>query len=367
MDRSRHLPDPISRIPPAALLDLKRLAMLREVAHRGSFAAAADALSFTPSAVSQQMAALAREVGVALFERTPRGMRVTDSAQALLSHTEAVFARLSDAQAELEMIASGIGGRLRLGSFPTATVAFTAQAMEAFREANPRTEVSFADGEPYQSVQRLKERELDLAVLFDFDHWTAATDYDGRAVCSDDEIECISLFDDPFHVVLPADHRLAGSDRIVLADLAGERVLGSPARCSPWGTDFRHLCTDAGFEPDFESCYRTVDFAALQAIVATGRGMTLVPAMALAAVPHPGTVVHALEDGPVRHVSIAMLVGIAPSPACQAMVAELQNAALAYRPPSMSPVGGWRATRRRATRSAVADAPPAAPVAHETS
>jgi len=329
MDRYRPLPDPINRTPPAALLDLKRLAMLREVAHRGSFAAAAEALSFTPSAVSQQMTALAREIGVALFERTPRGMRVTDSADALIAHTEAVFARLSDAQAELDMIAGGIGGRLRLGSFPTATVALTAAAMDTFREAYPRVEVTFADGEPYQSVERLKQRELDLAVLFDFDHWTAVTDYDGRAVCADDEIDCMPLFDDPFHVVLPSDHRLAGSEQIAIADLAGERVLGSPARCSPWGTDFSHLCAEAGFAPEFEPCYRTVDFAALQAIVATGRGLTLVPAMGLAA-GHPGTVVRALEDGPVRHVAIAILAGIAPSPACQAMIAILQDAALMY-------------------------------------
>ncbi|MGI9185079.1 MAG: LysR family transcriptional regulator [Solirubrobacteraceae bacterium] len=316
-------------------MDLKRLAMLREVRHRGSFAAAAEALSFTPSAVSQQMTALAREIGVALFERTPRGMRVTDSAHALIAHTEAVFARLSDAQAELDMIAGGIGGRLRLGSFPSATVAFTAQAMETFREAYPRVAVTFADGEPYQSVERLKERELDLAVLFDFDHWTAVTDYDGRPVCADDEIDSLPLFDDPFHVVLPADHRLADSEQLVLSDLAGERVLGSPARCSPWGTDFSHLCAAAGFEPVFESCYRTVDFAALQAIVATGRGMTLVPAMALAATRQPGTVVRALQDGPVRHVAIAMLAGIAPSPASEVMTAVLQTAAVAYQPPSM--------------------------------
>ncbi len=340
MYRLSQFPDPISRIPPAPLLDLKRLAMLREVAHRGSFAAAAEALSFTPSAVSQQMGALAREVDVVLFERTPRGMRVTDSARALISHAEAVFARLSEAQAELDAIAGGIAGRLRLGSFPTATVAFTARAMETFREDNPRVQMSFADGEPYQSVERLKERELDLAVLFDFDHWPAVTDYDGRAVCSDHEIECIPLFDDPFHVVLPADHRLAESGRVTLADLAGERVLGSPARCSPWGTDFSHLCAEAGFEPDFESCYRTVDFPALQAIVATGRGVTLVPAMALAAARHPDTVVRALADGPARHVAIAMLAGIDLSPACQAMIAVLRDAAMAYRPPSVLAAAG---------------------------
>lgn len=316
---------PISRIPPAAMLDLRRLAILREVAHRGSFAAAAEALCFTPSAVSQQMASLAREMSVVLFERTPRGMRLTEAARSLLTHCEIVFSQLSDAQADLDEIAGGVRGRMRLGSFPTATVTFTAAALDTFRERYPDSEIHFADGEPYENVARLKDRVLDLAVLFDFDHWTAATDYDGRAVCDDRELDCDELFDDPFHVVLPCDHRLAGAHTIELSDLAGERVIGSPSLCSPWGADFRALCEQAGFEPNFEPRYRSPDFAALQAIVATGRGVTLVPELALP-LPNAGTVVRPLNGGPVRHVRLATLAGIRQSPACEAMIAVLKTA-----------------------------------------
>ncbi|MEJ7715502.1 MAG: LysR family transcriptional regulator [Thermoleophilaceae bacterium] len=208
MPPSAHI---VGRLPPSALLDLRRLATLAEVARRGSFASAAEAMCLTPSAVSQQMSALGRDMGVVLFERTPQGMRLTESAEALVAHAEAVFARLGEAQGELEAIAGGVGGRLRFGSFPTATTAFGARAMEAFRNRHPGVELRFADGEPYESVARLKERELDLAVLFDFDHWTAATDYDGRAVCDDRDIECVELFDDPFHVVVPREHPLAAA------------------------------------------------------------------------------------------------------------------------------------------------------------
>lgn len=316
----------VSRIPPAALLDLRRLAVLREVASRGSFAAAAEALCFTPSAVSQQMASLAREMDVVLFERTPRGMRLTASAQSLLIHCEAVFAELSDAQADLDSIAGGIRGRLRLGSFPTATVAFTAAAMDTFRRGCPDVDISFADGEPYESVMRLKDRELDLAVLFDFDNWTAATNYEGRAVCDGRDIEYVDLFDDPFDVVLPREHRLANVQRILLGDLVGERIIGSPTICSPWGHDFRLLCQQAGFEPDFESHYRSADFAALQAIVATGRGITLVPALAQP-LPNAGTVSRPLDGGPVRHVRIAVLSNVTQSPACIEMIAVLKATA----------------------------------------
>jgi DNA-binding transcriptional LysR family regulator len=321
---------PISRIPPTAMLDLRRLAILREVAHRGSFAAAADALCFTPSAVSQQMASLAREMNVVLFERTPRGMRLTEAARSLLTHCEVVFAQLSDAQADLDHIAGGVRGRVRLGSFPTATVAFTATAMDTFRRRYPDSEIHFADGEPYENVARLKERGLDLAVLFDFDHWTAATDYDGRAVCDDRELNWVALFDDPFLVVLPRDHRLAGAEVVELSDLAGERVIGSPSLCSPWGADLRVLCEQAGFEPDFEPRYRSPDFAALQAIVATGRGITLVPELAFP-LPNAGTVVRPLNGGPVRHVGLATLAGITQSPACEAMI-EVLTAATRAKP-----------------------------------
>jgi len=326
MDPSQRITGPISRIPPAAMLDLRRLAVLREVASRGSFAGAAQAMSFTPSAVSQQMASLAREMDVVLFERTPRGMRPTAAARSLLAHCEAVFTELSDAQADLDALAGGVRGRLRLGSFPTATVAFTAAAMDTFRHRCPAVEIHFADGEPYESVARLKERVLDLAVLFDFDNWTAATNYDGRAVCDDCEIECVELFDDPFHVVLPRDHPLADAELVELGDLAGERVIGSPSSCSPWGNDYRRLCQRAGFEPDFEAHYRSADFAALQAIVATGRGITLVPELALP-LPNAGTVVRALSGGPVRHVRVATLARITQSPACDAMLAVLKEAA----------------------------------------
>jgi len=322
----------VGRLPPTALLDLRRLAMLAEVARRGSFSGAADALCFTPSAVSQQMSALARDLGVVLFERTPQGMRLTESAEALVAHAHAIFARLGDAQTELEAIAGGVGGRLRFGSFPSATMAFAAQAMQDFRDRHPGVALRFADGEPYESVARLKERELDLAVLFDFDHWTAATDYDGRAVCEDREIECVELFDDPFCVVAPRRHPLAALERLELSDLAGHRILGSPSQCSPWGLDLRELCSRAQIQADLEPCYRTADFGALQSIVATGRGITLVPELALTTV-HPGVVVRPLRGGPVRHVRLAMLAGVAPSPACRAMADLVEELTARWRAP----------------------------------
>ena len=328
----RDVPRVVPRIPPYALLDLTRLATLREVERCGSYSAAADSLNFSPSAVSQQMTVLARELGFRLFDRTPRGMRLTTAAEVLVSHVETVFARLNDAQAELDEVAGGARGRLRVGSFPTATARFVAETMGEFRDRLPAVQVSLSDGEPHESVGRLKSRELDLAVVFDFDHWALASDFDGRDVCSHSEIECVDLFDDPFFAILPRDHPLAASERVEIAQLEGERIIGGPAGCSPWGPDLRHRCRQAGFEPDLELCYHTLDFASLQAIVATGRGLTLVPHLALLP-EHPDVVARPLIGGPVRHVRVAALAGVAATLADTAMVELLQAVAMRFQAP----------------------------------
>src|SRR4051794_22052323 len=110
------------------MLDVRRMRVLREVAAQGSFSAAAEALTYTQSAVSQQIAALEREAGTTLVERSSRGVRLTDAGRALVEHADVILARLADAEAELEAIAGLRGGRLRLGAFPSAGAAIMPQA-----------------------------------------------------------------------------------------------------------------------------------------------------------------------------------------------------------------------------------------------
>src|SRR3954453_6820253 len=119
------------------MLDVRRLRVLREVAARGSFSAAAEALSFTQSAVSQQVAALERETGTRLVERGPRGVRLTDAGQALVSHTDAILARIDDAEEELAAIAGLREGRLRLASFQSAGATLVPRAGASFRRGAP--------------------------------------------------------------------------------------------------------------------------------------------------------------------------------------------------------------------------------------
>src|ERR671921_106417 len=130
------------------MLDVRRMKVLREVAARGSFSAAAEALSFTQSAVSQQVAALEREAGAVLVERGARGVRLTDAGQAVVRHAEGILAKLAEAEAELEAIAGLRGGRLRMGSFESAAATIMPVAIARFAELHPGVELSMSLVEP---------------------------------------------------------------------------------------------------------------------------------------------------------------------------------------------------------------------------
>src|SRR3954466_7592806 len=124
------------------MLDVRRMRVLREVAVQGSFSAAAESLSFTQSAVSQQIAALEREAGTILVQRGARGVRLTEAGEALVRHTEAILARPDDARAELEAIAGLRGGRLRMAAFESAGATLMPLAIAKFRERHPGIELT---------------------------------------------------------------------------------------------------------------------------------------------------------------------------------------------------------------------------------
>src|SRR5436189_4477589 len=150
------------------MLNVGRLRILKEVAYRGSFSAAADALSYTQSAVSQQIAALEAETGLPLLERHPRGVSLTAAGQTLVAHAEGILARLDSAEAALSAIAGLRGGRLRMASFPTAGATLMPVAIAQFRATYPQVELSLAEGEPDEIVPRLRAGEFDLVLVYEF-------------------------------------------------------------------------------------------------------------------------------------------------------------------------------------------------------
>jgi len=309
------------------MLDVRRMRVLREVAVRGSFSAAAESLSFTQSAVSQQIAALEREAGAVLVQRNARGVRLTEAGEALVRHTEAIMARLAEAEAELEAIAGLRGGRLRMAAFESAGATLMPLAIAAFRELHPAVELSMSMSEPEDCVPLLRTGELDLAVVFE-----SAVSH------ADDGIHRVHLVEDPMYLVLPRDHPLANRRRLRLADLAGEPWIGGEPDCECNRLIFR-ACAMAGYEPRI--AFETDDYTAMQGFVAAGVGVSLIAELGLTSVRDDIVVRNLGRDTPVRQIYAATLADGYRSPATQAMLEILQDVAARYesRRPQLTLVG----------------------------
>lgn len=303
------------------VLDLRRLRVVLEIVRTGSFSAAAHSLSFSPSAVSQQVATLERQLGLILFERTPTGVRSTEAGTQLVAHAERLLAQAAEAEADLSAIARAQAGQLQLGSFPTATSAFAARAARLFRERHPSVELALVDGEPFQSVAALGAGLLDLALVFSFENWPAGRTYEGTLVEARIEVEEHLLFDDPFMLLLPVNHDLAAHDVVGLEQLAGRRI---SAR-APWSLDFEVLCRRVGFEPLLDNSHQSSDFAAYQGYLAAGGGLTLIPRMA-GDVLRAGLTTRAVVPSLSRRVSILSRCPSSPATSAAAALLDIVRA-----------------------------------------
>jgi DNA-binding transcriptional LysR family regulator len=307
------------------MLDVRRLKVLQVVAARGSFSAAAEALSFTQSAVSQQIAALERETGATLLQRGPGGIRLTDAGRALVDHTDAVLARLADAERELAAIAGLRGGRVRLASFPTAGATLVTQAVSVFADRYPEVELSLTEGEPNETVPLLRRGEFELALVYD---------YGLQSMDLDSGLECIPLFDDPLKVVLPPGHPLAQRRSVRLDQLTGDRWVGgvSGGLCHE---TLLHSCSEAGFEP--RVAFESNDHQVLLGLVAGGVGVSLLPALAFRTAQADVAVVDVAGLRRVRKVLCAVPSDGYRSPATNAMIAVLKEAAKDFQAGAGSP------------------------------
>src|ERR1700761_938991 len=182
------------------MLNLSRLQVLCEVVNRGSFSAAADALAYTQSAVSQAVARLEAETGTPPVIRDRRGVRPTAAGTTLVAHAEAIFAQVEAAEADLAAVLGIRGGRLRGAAFPSAGATLMPLAVAAFRRAHPEVALTLAEGEPEQIGPRLRAGEFDLALLFEFPGVERAGEDPGAGLRS------VTLLEDPMDVALPVDH-----------------------------------------------------------------------------------------------------------------------------------------------------------------
>jgi DNA-binding transcriptional LysR family regulator len=300
------------------MLNVGRLRVLKEVAYRGSLSAAADALSYTQSAISQQIAALEAETGMTLLERHPRGVSLTAAGQTLVGHAEGILARLEAAEAALAAIAGLRGGRLRVASFPTAGATLMPLAIATFRSSYPDVELTLTEGEPEQIVPRLRAGELDLALLFEFA---------GETALQEGGMTRVELLEDPMYLALPREHPLAARGRLRLQDLQ-QQAWVQTSRSSPCARHVVRCCHAAGFEPSVS--FESDDYQTVQGLVAAGVGVALIPELALSVV-REDIVVRALSPSPpIRQVIAATPAGARLVPAAPAMLGVLEAAARRY-------------------------------------
>jgi DNA-binding transcriptional LysR family regulator len=287
------------------MLDVRRLRLLRELAHRGTIAAVAEALAFSASAVSQQLTALERETGVVLLERTGRRVRLTPAAWKLVGHADEVLARLERAEAELAGARRGPAGPLRIGTFPSAARLVIPPALAALATDFPELEPMVAEVDPAGVADLLRSGELDVALVHDYDFVPPA---------AEPGIDRQPLFEEAMHLAAPT----RGSDR--LADY----------RDQPWivathGTLCHAMavraCQAAGFAPRIR--HRADDFDTVLALVAAGQGVALVPDLALLA-PPPGVHLHRLPMS--RRTAVAVRRGAGGHPAVAAFTAAVRAA-----------------------------------------
>jgi DNA-binding transcriptional LysR family regulator len=309
------------------MLDVRRMRVLREVAMRGSFSAAAEALSFTQSAVSQQIAALEREAGTTLVQRSARGVRLTEAGEAVVRHAEAIMARLAEAEAELEAIAGLRGGRLRMSSFESAAATLMPPAIAAFAAKHPAVELSMSLCEPDDCLPLLRSGDLDLAIVFE-----------STASAGDDGFERVHLLEDPMYLALPLDHPLAHRRRVRLADLAGEPWVAGTADCE-CNKLISRACAMAGYQP--RVAFETDDYTAMQGFVAAGVGVSLIAELGLTTVRDDIVVRDLGRDTPIRQIYAATLADGYRAPATQAMLDILSEVATRYesRRPKLALVG----------------------------
>jgi DNA-binding transcriptional LysR family regulator len=285
--------------------------VLREVAARGSISAAAHALWMTQPAVSRQIAALEREAGVALLERKPRGVRMTDAGRIVLEHADAIAGHLSAARSELDALVGVETGRVRLATFPTAGSTLVLDAVKVFHARHPRVELSITEALRAESLARLRVGEIDAAVIL------IPSDEEPPA----GELDYVRLLREEMQVGLPHDHRLAKRKRLRLAELADEAWLQG-TQGGTGGLVYR-ACVAAGFEP--RVVCEVDDTLLIGGLVAAGVGLTLVSPLALSH-HRAGLTVVPLVDAPARDVYAVLLRSSHRAPAVTAMLELLVEA-----------------------------------------
>ena len=306
------------------MLDLRRLRLLRELNERGTIAAVADALQYTPSAVSQQLAQLERETGVKLLERAGRSVRLTDPALVLVEHADALLERAERAEADLAAAAGTVTGRGRIAGFQSVALRIALPAMEALATDAPRLRCEFVEAEPEQALPALALGDVDLVLGDEWQHqpWRLPAG-----------LERHELLADPVRLVLPARHPAARRhpEAVPLRELVDSAWATGHAAMG-WEEVTQRTCRElGGFEPDIR--HRTNDATVSLALVARGLAVTMLPELALPARRRGIALRRSAERDLTRAIVAVTRAADAARPSTQALLATVRAAAAGPLPP----------------------------------
>ncbi|GAA3134161.1 LysR family transcriptional regulator [Planomonospora alba] len=294
------------------MLDVRRLQILRAVVTSGSVTAAAANLGYTPSAISQQMAALEKEAGTPLLERVGRGVQPTAAGRLLTEHAAVISRQLAEAEAALADLRAGRTGQLTIRYFATAGAALVAPAVAWLRTQHPGVRIDLKTTDPEDPLPEVTQGRADLAIVVA----SRNRRYDG--------VRLVHLLDDPYRAVLPSGHRLTAKRVLDLTDLAEEPWVRSE-RPGPCLDALLDGCAAAGFSPSF--AVESEDYPTAQGFVAAGLGLSLIPSMGLTN-RHPGVVIRKVRNPePVRAIHAAVREASPSRPVLDGLLTALRNAA----------------------------------------
>ncbi|MEU6848320.1 LysR family transcriptional regulator [Streptomyces sp. NPDC046716] len=294
------------------MLDLQRLRALHAVSVHGTVGAAAAALGYTPSAVSQQIAKLERETRTILLEREGRGVKLTDEARQLVRTADELMTVMERAETELEERRGVPAGRLTIAAFASAARGLLPGALAALAARHPGLDARLTEVDPHLSVDLVAKGAVDLAV---------AHDWDIAPLPAPAGVEQAVIGDDLCDLLVPVGHPLAGREAVRREELGGERWVSQPAGrvCHDW---LVRTMRGAGFEP--EIVHRADENPTLVALVAAGLGVAVIPRLGRGPLPG-GVVVVGLDPVPRRRVYALWRTGISRRPAITATVSALRD------------------------------------------
>jgi DNA-binding transcriptional LysR family regulator len=287
-------------------VDIGRLRVLAAVARHGSMTAAADRLSYTPSAVSQQIRKLETELGMEVLARHAKGVDLTDAGRTVVEHVATIERELAALRDDLEDIAGARAGTLRLGTFPTFGASLLPFAVTSFTKRHPGVSLTVRSARLRGLLELLRDREIGMAVLWEY-AWSRLNE-SGLVVQP--------LLVDPTLLVVSADHPLAGRPTVNVAELANERWI-TRADAHPVVEVLRQTTHIAGFEQTIS--FEAHDYQEAQGMVAAGLGVALAPQLALSGMRDDVRVVRFSDEVPARRIMLAYSADRSLTPAEAAM------------------------------------------------